>query len=218
MIRQLASPGLFLALALLSACATQQRSGQLARPGQLPNDAAFRACAAQLNAEKVRFAPLPNRPMGNGCAIENAVQLLDIGTPVANLGPMRCDLAARFAAWTRHAVQPAARAYLGSEVVKVETFGTYACRNVRGTGGTIAGRRSEHASANAVDVAAFLLADGRRISVLRDWQAEGPTSAFLRRIRESACKRFGTVLSPDYNAAHRDHLHFDLGPGRPFCR
>ena len=72
-------------------------------------------------------------------------------------------------------------------------------------------RRSGHAIANAVDVGGFALKDGRRISVLRDWNA--PRSArcsdFLQTIRASACKRFGTVLSPDYNAAHRNHLHLE---------
>jgi hypothetical protein len=28
-------------------------------------------------------------------------------------------------------------------------------------------------------------------------------------VRDGACRLFATVLSPDYNAAHRDHLHLD---------
>ena len=93
-------------------------------------------------------------------------------------------------------------------------MGSYACRNVAGTG-----RLSAHASANAVDIAGFRLADGRRISVLNDWNSDSPqVRAFLRTIRDSACKRFGTVLSPEYNAAHRDHLHLETSPMRPLCR
>jgi hypothetical protein len=92
-------------------------------------------------------------------------------------------------------------------------MGSYNCRNVAGTA-----RKSAHATANAIDVSGFLLADGRRVTVLRDWRDADPqTRAFLRTVRDSACKRFGTVLSPDYNAAHRDHLHLEVGPTRPLC-
>jgi len=114
----------------------------------------------------------------------------------------------------RYGVAPAARVYLGSELVRVDTFGTYNCRTVAGSG-----RLSEHAHANAVDIAAFLLADGRRISVQNGWGNGDPASRkFLRAVRDSACKRFRTVLSPDYNAAHHDHLHFDMGGRGGYCR
>jgi len=184
----------------------------------MPNSESYRMCAARLNAAKVRFEPLPNQDRGGGCTTIDTIRLLEIGTPIANLGPMTCPLAANFAAWVQYAVRPAARLYLRSEVVRVETFGTYACRDVRGTGGTIAGKRSEHAHANAVDISAFVLADGRRISLLGDWHAGGPNAQFLRVLHQSACKRFRTVLGPDYNAAHRDHFHFDMGGRGSFCR
>ena len=78
-----------------------------------------------------------------------------------------------------------------------------------GTAGA-AGRLSGHAIGNAVDVAAFDLADGRKVSVLDGWNSSDPrVRDFLRLIHTSACKRFGTVLSPDYNTAHRNHLHLE---------
>jgi hypothetical protein len=214
------------ALASLAACADHSivHQGRVARsapapaPRILPNSESFRMCAARLDAAQIRYQPLPNENRGGGCAIIDSVKLMDIGTPTANLGAMTCPLAATFAAWARHAVQPAARLYLGADVVRIETFGTYACRDVRGAGGTIAGRLSEHAHANAVDVSAFVLADGRRISVLGDWSISGQTAQFLKRIHESACKRFPTVLSPDYNAAHKDHFHLDMGGKGGYCR
>lgn len=186
--------------------------------GPMPNSQAFRQCTARLDAAGVRFEPLPDQERGGGCAIIDAVKLLDIGVPTANLGAMTCSLAGSFAAWARYAVLPAARLYLGSEVVRIETFGTYACRDMRGAGGTIAGKLSEHAHANAVDVAAFVLADGRRISVKADWQGDDAAARFLHVIHDSACRRFRTVLSPDYNAAHRDHMHFDMGGKGVYCR
>ena len=70
-------------------------------------------------------------------------------------------------------------------------------------------RWSEHAAGNAIDIAAFVTEDGRRISVLGDWQDAAADGRFLRRVRDDACSAFGTVLSPDYNEAHRDHLHLD---------
>ena len=62
---------------------------------------------------------------------------------------------------------------------------------------------------NAIDIAGFRLEDGTRISVVDDWDEDGPRSVFLRDVRDGACDLFATVLSPDYNAAHRDHLHLD---------
>ncbi len=74
------------------------------------------------------------------------------------------------------------------------------------------------ARAEAIDVAAFVLADGRRISVLEDWNAgDAEEREFLQTVQRSACKRFGTVLGPDYNAAHANHFHLEEGSGS-FCR
>ena len=68
---------------------------------------------------------------------------------------------------------------------------------------------SEHATANAIDIAGFVLVDGTRIAVVNDWQGEGDKARFLRAVRDGACRAFGTVLSPEYNEAHRDHFHLD---------
>jgi hypothetical protein len=207
----------------LAACVNKAERPRAHRSTPLPasslpasGSAENRQCLARLDAAGVRYAPLRDEAKGGGCAIRGAVQLMDIGVSVSNLGPMSCSVAQPFAAWARFAVQPAARLYLGSEVVQIETFGTYSCRNVRGAGGPA--RLSEHSQANAVDVSAFVLADGRRISVLDDWRTEGPVRQFLSAIHMSACRRFKTVLSPDYNVAHRDHFHFDMGGRGGFCR
>ncbi len=182
-----------------------------------PSDAAFRQCTANLTALAVQYQPLPNESKGAGCALIGTIKLLDYGTPTTNLGPMTCAIATRFTAWVRNAVHPAAQLYLGADVATVETYGTYACRDIVGNPG-MAGKRSEHAHANAIDIAAFTLTDGRRVSIEKNWNGGGPEAQFLRRIRESACKRFPTVLSPDYNAAHYNHLHFDMGGKGGYCR
>jgi hypothetical protein len=196
----------------LSACIP---SGDRRPPPALGPDKATLVCYADLRAQDVRFRPLPDRLFDGGCSALGAVQLLDIGTPVANLGAMTCPLAAAFARWVRDAVQPAARASLGSPVVRIESFGTYACRPVNGQAGA---RLSEHGRANAVDIGAFVLADGRRITVLEGWNGEDEDARrFLRAVHDAGCRRFRVVLGPDANAFHRDHLHFDLGP-EPYCR
>ena len=76
---------------------------------------------------------------------------------------------------------------------------------------------SQHASANAIDIASFTFADGSRITLLQDWNDADAKGRFLREVRNGACPIFGAVLSLDYNAAHRNHFHFDMGPGK-VCR
>jgi hypothetical protein len=143
------------------------------------------------------------------------VQLLEIGTPVTNLGAMTCPLARQFAHWVRESVQPAAQARFGSPVRRIESFGTYSCRTRNSRPGA---RISEHGLANAVDIAAFQLADGRRITVEQGWRSEDENvRLFLRDIHQGGCRRFAVGLGPDSDAFHYNHLHFDLGRG-PYCR
>lgn len=205
-------------LCTVTACVGPPRDQRQGRP-KLPDksvSADTRQCFADLVALRARYTPVPDQDLGNGCSTRGAVQLLDAGVPVTNVRAVRCDVARTLALWIRDSVQPAARESLGSRVVKIETMGAYACRNVIGNAAA-AGNRSEHATANAIDIGAFLLADGRRVSVVEGWNGDRDERQFLRLVRAGACKRFQTVLSPDYNAAHHDHLHFDLGSG-PFCR
>ncbi|MES2753303.1 MAG: extensin family protein [Pseudomonadota bacterium] len=200
-------------LLFLSACGSRDER----RPGPPPpTTREFQRCTADLLAQGVRFRALPDQQFGGGCSAAGAVQLLDIGTPVNNLGAMRCGLAGKFASWVRFGAVPAARQILGSEIARIDSFGSYACRNVVGAGGPA--RLSGHGLANAVDIGGFVLADGRRINVLGGWTSPDPAvQAFLRTVRKSACRRFGTVLSPDYNAAHANHLHLEDDEAS-FCR
>jgi len=121
-----------------------------------------------------------------------------------------CAVDAGLARWLHRDVQPAAEAMFGERIVRVEHLGTANCRRI---GGGDNGSWSEHATGNAIDIAAFVLAGGRRISVLDDWDRENSDTTakadFLRLVRNRACASFSTVLSPDYNAAHADHLHLD---------
>ena len=183
--------------------------------GTLAPDKSTLLCHADLRREELGFRVLPDRSFANGCSALGAVQLTEIGTPVANLGAMTCPAARQFARWTREAVQPAAAQWLGSPVSRIESMGTYACRPVNGQAGA---KLSEHGRANAVDIGAFLLEDGRRITVEAGWSGEDErVRRFLRAVHQAGCRRFGVTLGPDANGYHRDHLHFDMGPG-PYCR
>jgi hypothetical protein len=210
---------LLAATLLLAACGAREDSEMPRTANDSFKSPEARMCLADLKAKSVRFSALPNRSFGGGCRTIDTVKLMDFGTEATNLGAMTCPLAANFAAWAKHAVLPAGKQYLGSDVVRIETFGTYSCRNVNGGR---SGKLSEHAFGNAVDVSAFVLRDGRRISVLSGWRGNPDEREFLRRLHQSACKRFGTVLGPDYNSAHANHFHFDMGKtmkdGSSYCR
>ena len=94
-------------------------------------------------------------------------------------------------------------------MVRIETFGTYACRTRNGQPGE---RLSQHAFANAVDVSAFVLADGRRITVEHGWRGDDDrVRRFLRQVHQGGCRRFNIGLSPESDRFHYNHLHFDMG-------
>lgn len=167
-------------------------------------------CRSLLSAAGVRFTALPGRSDGPDCGYQDAVrplagQALAIDYRPAGLG-VSCPVAAGLALWEWHVVQPAALRHFHAQVASIDHFGSYSCRRMYGRG---EGRWSEHASANAVDIAGFRLTDGRRFTVAADWRGNGQEAAFLDEVRDGACGLFATVLSPDYNVAHRDHLHFD---------
>jgi hypothetical protein len=201
-------------MALLAACSQGPR-----RTSQnISTRPEVRQCLARLGETRADFTAMPDRHYGAGCSTLGTVRIASLRSDdgelgLSNLGPVKCRLAGTLAAWARFGVDRAARQILGSELVRIETMGSYNCRNVSGQD-----KRSAHATASAVDVSGFVLADGRRITVLGDWSGGSRQEReFLRVIHSSACKRFGTVLGPNYNAAHADHLHVELS-GRGFCR
>ncbi len=168
-------------------------------------------CEALLDAagSKSLSAP-PRRPSEEACGYDNALLLRPASESSIRFTPQglvtACPVAAALALWERDVVQPAALRLLGERIDRIDHFGSYSCRRLYGRD---EGAFSEHATANAVDIAGFRTASGRRIRVLADWKGADKDAAFLRAVRNGACDLFSTVLSPDYNAAHADHLHFD---------
>jgi hypothetical protein len=162
------------------------------------------------NVAHTRPGPYESR---DGCGYSNVALLQRSGVSYGGQVMLQCPAMAALLLWERHVVGPAAER-LGKKITAVRSLGTYSCRNVNRAK---EGRLSQHASANAIDIAGFTFADSSRVTVLQDWNDADAKGRFLREVRDGACTLFGAVLSPDYNAAHRNHFHFDMGRGR-VCR
>ena len=178
------------------------------------------ACMQVLREAGVQVERAEDRDDGGFCVVRGAVRITGGAvTPLAGNPAMQCPLAVRYVIWDRQVLQPAAMQTFGSRVARINDVGAYACRRIYGQTDLNA-RPSEHARANALDIGGMTLADGRRVSVLTDWPGTGPAgvegATFLRRIRDGACRVFSTVLTPDYNEAHANHLHLDGAP-RSLC-
>ncbi len=178
---------------------------------------ARRRCEIVLAATNVDAEPVS--PIGGpkGCGIAAPVKVRSLGAvKVSPPGRFNCTMTAALYKWITDVVQPAARSRFKQPVVEIREFASYSCRRRGGvTRGPV--RISEHSFGNAIDIAEFRLADGTRISVLKDWGGLSALfdrkAAFLREVHKKACGIFSTVLGPEANKAHRNHFHFDLGRG-----
>jgi Extensin-like protein C-terminus len=137
------------------------------------------------------------------------------GNSVASVGPvavrpaatLACPIVSALDRWLADSVQPAAMRWFGARVVEIKQISAYSCR---GMNGNPSAHISEHAFGNALDIAAFTLADGRRITVKGGWRGMPEEQGFLRDVQASACQQFNTVLAPGSNSYHEDHIHVDL--------
>lgn len=120
---------------------------------------------------------------------------------------LRCPMIPQVDRWVREVVQPAAMRFYGMPLASMKIAASYSCRPMNNVSG---GRLSEHGHANALDVSAFGLADGTRVSVKQGWFGSERDRAFLHAVRNGACNGFTTVLSPDHDFNHHDHFHIDL--------
>ena len=217
----LAVPALFVALFLLTAPPRHNpfapvdltaRIGlgtghQLARAAKHP-----KVCFSALDKAGVLYTPLDDAPKNEKCGLYNALTLNRSLTPYSATLRMTCGEAAALYTWERHVARPAAVDILGSPIARIETYGSFSCRNIAGSG-----HLSEHAHGNAVDISGVRLEDGRLIDVKTYWGKGGKEDKFLHRLHSGACDLFSVTLGPEYNAAHHDHFHLDMGPGHT-CR
>ncbi|MHB2137386.1 extensin-like domain-containing protein [Pseudomonas monsensis] len=164
-------------------------------------------CAQALSSSGLRVTRQSDSP-GAKCPLIGALRVQGGEVALSSSFLASCPLAVAYALFERHTLQPVAQAVYGEKVSRLDHLGSFACRNVYNRE---SGALSRHASADALDIAGFRLASGRSISVLKDWPGQTRDAQFLRQVRDGACETFSVVLSPDYNAAHRNHFHVDVG-------
>lgn len=174
---------------------------------------AEKACLAEGKVRLTRYIQMRGREI-DGPGICGLTQPLMVGAlagdsvQLDSVATLDCPMVAALDTWIAEVVQPVAQARFGSAVVQIDTMGSYSCRAMNGASGS---HISEHAFGNAIDIAGFRLADGRRLTVVHDWtRGDDQSQAFLRDVHAGACNTFTTVLGPGYNAFHYNHIHVDL--------
>ncbi len=167
-------------------------------------------CRDVLRAPHIVATPIADRVQPDGCGWTNAVRIAEVGGAQIGLEQLTCESAAALALWVEYDVQPLAMEMFGSRVTWMQDMGTYSCRNIIGNRRWM-NTRSQHSLANAVDIGAFRFADGKQISIKRDYKSDSPEGRFLREAHMRACRYFRVAIGPQFNAAHWDHLHFDRG-------
>jgi hypothetical protein len=171
------------------------------------------ACLDVLDRSDIRFTKIPDRRIDGDCGFDNAVRATHMPVSFEPTVTSTCSLMAALD-WYQHLLQSAAERDLGLRLVGIDQLGTFACRNINSEK---TGPRSEHATANAIDIAAFHFADGRTVSVVADWGKPTAAGRFLADAHQAACGLFNVVLGPDYNRLHANHFHLDQGRFR-MCR
>lgn len=182
------------------------------------------ACVAQKRVQPSEWIALANEVEGPGvCGLTRPfkVTALQNGSVTFNAtATLDCPMVAELDAWLIDVVQPAAQARFGQRVAQINSMGSYACRGMNNQRGA---QLSEHSFGNALDIGGFVLADGREITLVRDWwRGDEQARAFLMDVHRGSCGHFSTVLSPGSNAFHYNHIHVDLAQhgrsGRSICK
>ena len=193
---------------LVSAKPASTIINRLQQYSPLPNNA---ECLVKLKERDVAFRLQASFSEPMGCNVEHAVRLARIGeTKLDNAPLLTCRMALQISKFEYSTLQPNARRILGARIKRLKHIGTYNCRSMRQYQGLL----SQHAFANAIDVSGFVLDDGRVINVEKDWNGAGRKSRFLKAINSSACSSFRVSVTPDGDANHFNHIHWDVGPYR----
>jgi hypothetical protein len=155
----------------------------------------------------------PERGLGRGRPVTGSVGSIGVSPPAT----LTCPIVSALDRWITEAVQPAALHWFGAPVAEIKQISAYSCRGMNGNPNA---HISEHAFGNALDIAAFTLTDGRRITVKDGWHGLPEEQGFLRDVQGAACQQFSTVLAPGANVYHYNHIHVDLmrrASGRQIC-
>lgn len=189
---------------------------QVQRGRVTPDQALSQADAdAKLLALGIVYRRIPDEDSDRGCDIENGVEITQIGSvKLTRPALLTQDMAMRLGRWVKESLEPEVQKTFRSQLAAIDVGGSYSCRNIYGKpfGGRFAGRLSEHAFANAIDIGGFKLADGRAVDYVKHWRAKDGSSDFFLATSTTACEIFNTTLTPDYDRFHRNHIHVDASP------
>jgi hypothetical protein len=172
---------------------------------------AERSCLSGFNIAKSPFVT-QHSALG-GPSVCGALKPYDMSGTISGrvrLAPaatLQCQMIPTVDRWITEVVEPAAQRYLFASLVELKVVASYSCRPMNGVAGS---KLSEHGHANAIDIAAFKLSDGRSVSVKSGWHGGAGERDFLHAVHRGACTHFTTVLGPNANSFHADHFHLDL--------
>jgi hypothetical protein len=170
-----------------------------------------RSCLGNVNLARSPFLT-PRAALG-GPSVCGAVKPYDMSGTISGrvrLAPaatLQCQMIPNVDRWVTEVVEPAAQRYLYTPLAELKVAASYSCRPMNGVSGS---KLSEHGHANAIDISAFILADGRTLTVKSGWNGGPGERDFLRAVHKGACGIFTTVLGPNANSFHADHFHLDL--------
>ncbi|WP_421703189.1 extensin family protein [Aliiroseovarius sp.] len=161
-----------------------------------------------------KIDPIPGRLPG--CGISDAVRVTEIaGVTLSQASVMDCDTAKALNRWVETGVKPAV-GRLGGGLSSLRVAAHYSCRTRNNQPGA---KISEHGKGHAIDISGFVLKNGVTISVLNGWR-DPVQGKVLKAAHAAACGPFGTVLGPNADRYHQDHLHMDTARhrGGSYCR
>lgn len=168
--------------------------------------ACFEALERAQTAGAIQFTRAGD--MGGKCPLKDPVRVRGFGeVSLSSSYLASCRLALSSAMYVSQVVKPLASESLGSPLARIDHLGSYACRNVYNKPNA---RLSEHATAEALDIAGFRLKDGRQLTVLKQWPQTGNEGQFIQTLFSESCPYFGNSIGPDYNAAHANHFHLGM--------
>ncbi|PKA41250.1 extensin family protein [Rhizobium sullae] len=175
------------------------------------SDADHAKCVRELQALGAVFKDIPRIDDGHGCGIDKPINLVEAlpGIAVKPQATLRCPAALALARWMKESVIPAAAvaAKEHGQITTINQASSYICRL---RNGAFAGKISEHARGNAIDIASFSFEKGEAIAVKPRREDSTLTGAFQRTVSASGCLYFSTVLDPESDAAHEKHFHLDV--------
>jgi hypothetical protein len=169
-------------------------------------------CLERLGTLGVVFTREPSIMDKGACNVPHPLSVSSIGSGVA-ISPaaiLTCGVTEALALWARDVLLPAADKHLDAKPDELVNASAYVCRTRNNQPGA---KLSEHARANAFDIAAIGFADHDPVAV-ESRGSDNSEGRFQRAIREGSCRYFTTVLGPGSNAAHATHFHFDMAERR----